>query len=408
MVKNAIRKNNIREIFRSPGRYFAILGIILLGAGFFSGLRVTRDAMVKTADTYLENAAFYDFQLVSTLGYTESEVEAVRASGLVQAAEGAFQQDLLVSLTEEDTPVRFLNLPKSVNLPEVTSGRLPEKPDEVLLDANTAGQLQIGDELVISTQNSEEALKSLAAESFTVVGFCSSPLYLNYERGSTTIGSGSISFFAYLLPEAFTGDTYSAVYVRLGDLGFLYSEEYDAAADAAEPKITELAKAQAHIRYENLIADNTDKLNDGEAEYEDGLAEYESAKADAEKQLEEAGAELEKSRTDLDNGWEELSKGKEELATGREEAEKELAAAQAELDAALESSSRFPTTSVNAVNATRSVAGGGSVGAVSRCTSSTGSGHARSPIVGATPQFATPRPSAVSAHTVVIFQDLGK
>ena len=54
MVRTAIRKNNIREIFRSPGRYFAILGIILLGAGFFTGLRVTRDAIVKTADTYFD------------------------------------------------------------------------------------------------------------------------------------------------------------------------------------------------------------------------------------------------------------------------------------------------------------------------------------------------------------------
>ena len=119
MVRTALQKNNIREIFRSPGRYFAILGIILLGAGFFTGLRVTRDAMVKTADTYLNNSAFYDFQLISTLGYTEENVEAIRTSGLIEAAEGAFTKDLLVSLTEEDVVVHFMNLPSSVNIPEL-------------------------------------------------------------------------------------------------------------------------------------------------------------------------------------------------------------------------------------------------------------------------------------------------
>ena len=131
MVRTALQKNNIREIFRSPGRYFAILGIILLGAGFFTSLRVTRDAMVKTADTYLNNSAFYDFQLISTLGYTEENVEAIRASGLVEAAEGAFTKDLLVSLTEEDVVVHFMNLPSSVNKPELLSGRLPEKSVQI-------------------------------------------------------------------------------------------------------------------------------------------------------------------------------------------------------------------------------------------------------------------------------------
>ena len=45
---------------------------------------------------------------------------------------------------------------------------------------------------------------------------------------------------------------------------------------------------------------------------------------------------------------------------------------------------------MNAVKATRSVVGGGVDSGVSRCTSRTGSGQARSPIVGATPQLAIP------------------
>ena len=134
MVRTAIQKNSIREIFRSPGRYFAILGIILLGAGFFTGLRVTRDAIVKTADTYLNDSAFYDFQLASTLGYTEREVEAIRAAGVAEAVEGMHTKDLLVALTEEDVAVHFMSLPQTVNLVKVTSGRLPEKSGEILID----------------------------------------------------------------------------------------------------------------------------------------------------------------------------------------------------------------------------------------------------------------------------------
>ncbi len=336
MVKTAIRKNNFREIFRSPGRYLAILGIILLGSGFFTGLRVTRDAMIKTADTYLDRTAFFDFQLVSTLGYTEHEVEAVRASGLAEAAEGAFSQDLLVALTEEDAAVRFMSLPSLVNKPELLSGRLPEKSGEVLLDVSAASDLVLGDEIVLSPQNEKEAANALAGESFSVVGFCDSPLFLNYERGSTSIGSGSIAFFAYLLPEDFTGDTYSSIYVRAGDLGFLYSAGYEEAADAAEPALKELAKEQAHIRYTRLIEKSRQELEDGETEYADGLAEYEKGREEAFSAFADAEAELEDAGTELEKGRKALADGRTELEQARADAEAQFAAAQAQLDSSLQ------------------------------------------------------------------------
>lgn len=53
----------------------AILLIVMLGVGFFSGLKVSRAAMVNTADDYLTTHAFYDFRLISTLGFTEEDVE---------------------------------------------------------------------------------------------------------------------------------------------------------------------------------------------------------------------------------------------------------------------------------------------------------------------------------------------
>ena len=335
MVKSALQKNSFREIFRSPGRYFAILGIILLGAGFFTGLRVTRDALVKTADTYLERTSFYDFQLISTLGYTEREVEAVRASGLAEAVDGMYTQDLLVALTEEDSAVHFMSLPSAVNMPEVTSGRLPEKSGEVLVDSFAASALALGDEIILSDQNSEEALDALAEKSFVVVGFCNSPLYLNYERGTTSVGSGSIAFFAYILPEDFTGDTYSMIYVRAGDLGFLYSDEYSDAADAAEPAMKTLAEEQAHLRYTRLISDNTKKLQDAEAQYADGLAEYEKAREEAFSALADAEKQLEDAEKELKDGRIKLEEGRKELETSKQDAQTQFEEAQAQLDDAL-------------------------------------------------------------------------
>ena len=336
MVRTAIRKNNIREIFRSPGRYFAILGIILLGAGFFCGLRVTRDAIVKTADTYFDRTAFYDYQLVSTLGYTETEVEAIRALGIAEAVEGMYTKDLLVALTEEDAPVHFMSLPYAVNKVDLMEGRLPEKSGEIVIDRYMSTGFMLGDEIALSNQNTPEDLDSLAVDTFTVVGMVNSPLFLNYERGSTSIGSGSISFFAYILPEDFSGDTYTSIYLRLGDLGFLYSAEYDEAADAAEESVRKIAEYQALERYVRLIDENTEKLRKGEWDYYVGKNKYITGKEEAENEIADAEKQLQDAQAELIRGRVEILHGKEELEAGRKEAAEKFAEADRKLSDALE------------------------------------------------------------------------
>ena len=158
--KSALRKNTLREIFRSPGRYLAILGIIMLGAGFFAGLRGTRDAMILTADDYLDKAVFFDFQLVSTLGLKEDAADALEGQAGIVAAEGSRQHDALVSFPEDDQVIRFYSLPKKVNLVTVTKGRLPEKDDEILLDASAGHSFELGDEVVVSELNTEDTAKA--------------------------------------------------------------------------------------------------------------------------------------------------------------------------------------------------------------------------------------------------------
>ena len=74
-MKSPIVKSTFREIKSTFGRYLAIIMIIALGVGFFAGLKVTRPAMLKTGQKYLSEADMYDFRLLSTLGYTDKEVE---------------------------------------------------------------------------------------------------------------------------------------------------------------------------------------------------------------------------------------------------------------------------------------------------------------------------------------------
>ena len=97
----AILKMTGRAIRTNLARFMAILFIVALSAGFFSGLKISTDAMLNTGDKYLDEQKFYDFRLFSTIGFTEENVEEF-LSGLSDFVEGRKEEDLgdHVSLTD--------------------------------------------------------------------------------------------------------------------------------------------------------------------------------------------------------------------------------------------------------------------------------------------------------------------
>ncbi len=94
-MKSMMRKTTFREIKQTFGRFFAIFAIIALGVGFFSGVRITTPAMVHTVDTFLQEYQFYDYRLISTLGWEEEDVESFLKRDDVRYAEGAYTVDVL-------------------------------------------------------------------------------------------------------------------------------------------------------------------------------------------------------------------------------------------------------------------------------------------------------------------------
>ncbi len=326
-------KNTYREILRSPGRFLAILAIIVLGSGFFVGLRVSRDAMIATAGEYYSDTKFYDFSLMNTLGYEREDLEEIRKSPLVLEAEGTFETDALVSVGGVDLVYMFHSLPEDINRPVLIEGRLPEAPDECLGDSWTG--LKIGDKVTVSGANDEDKTELFRERTFTVTGLANSPLYLNFERGSTDLGSGSVAAFCYVLPEAFDADYYTGIYIRCHDMPGAYSEKYDSRSEELEPGVTDLAEEQARARFDRILDDARSEIDDGEREYADALEEYRTERADAERELEDAERELEDAKRELDDGAKEIEDGQRELEDGKSElrdSARELEDAKRELD----------------------------------------------------------------------------
>ena len=333
MVKSQLRKSTFREIKSSMGRFLSIMAIIGLGVGFFAGLKIARQAMVETVEGYLAEHVFYDYRILSTLGFEQESVDYLQRQEDVAAAEGALSFDALyyVDAFEGETEqgqgvLKFHSLTEQLNTVKLTAGRMPETPYECVVDNNLFAEDVLGSKLVLAQENEEETLEHFAAGEYTVVGLIQSPLYLQYERGNTSLGSGRLSGFAYLPRDGFAEDYYTELYVSFEEGYGLYSDEYEEYLDQTEDTWESYGRQAADLRYETILADAEEELADARTEFEDQKAEGEAELADAAAELKDAEEELvdgEKqladAREELDDGWKTLRKNKKDLEDARAE-----------------------------------------------------------------------------------------
>ena len=306
--KKALYRSTLRDIKGSLGRFFAIFAIIALGVGFFSGVKITTPVMVNTIDTLYKDKNLFDYKLVSTLGWEDKDVERVRSRKDVEYAEGAFEYDV-ICLNNEDKDIVFkaLSITDNVNGLMLREGRLPENANEVILDNKNRNNFKLGDTLRLSPGNSEDTFGHFKNREYTIVGFTDSVLYINFERGSTSLGNGIVDGFIYLPKDAFDEEVYTEIYVKLTNDSNLFSDEYDEKMDDKRPKWEETADEAALSRYDRIYSEASEEISDAK----ETLAEE---KADAEKELSDAREELDDGKKELDDAAAEISDGEMELS----------------------------------------------------------------------------------------------
>ena len=287
---SAVRKTALREIKSTFGRFFAIMAIIALGVGFFSGVRITTPAMVRTVDGFLEEKQLYDLRLLSSLGWREDDIENFRSRSGVRYAEGAYSFDVLTAGSREYV-LRVHSLPGDINGVRLVSGRMPQSEDECIADSGK-DSFRLGKKIVLSEDNSDTVLKALKTKTFTVVGTCDSSLYINFERGTTSVGNGEIDAFVYLPKESFDLDVYTEAYVRFDHDLEIYSDGYDDFMDGRDRTWEDIAQSRGELRLRELRDEAEEKLNDGREELEKNRAEGQEKLDSAKKELDSAKSQL--------------------------------------------------------------------------------------------------------------------
>ena len=312
-MKNAMQKDFWREIKHTKSRFFSMMILVALSVAFLSGLKATAPDMKHTGDDYLDSLHLADIQVLSTLGLTDEDIAALRAQDKIEDAEGEYVIDAFASSDSLDAVVKVLSLTdRGISDVLLREGRMPERADECVVEENMLSLMNIAIGDTITLTPGDDLSDALAQDTYTVVGTVRSPVYLAVERGTSTLGSGTVKAYLYLPREAFTLDYYTAAYVRVSGAAEMtaFYDDYDDYIDDVIDSLEDFSERRASLRHDELVDEATEKLDDAQKELDD-------AKAEADEKLGDARKELADARRKLDDGWKEYDDGKQELADSR-------------------------------------------------------------------------------------------
>ena len=316
----ALHKDFWMEIRKSKARFISIFLIVALGVAFFSGIQASSPDMRYSGDAYYEAAKLMDLKIQGTLGLTQRDVKAVSDIDGVELAEGGYSTDVMSGEDDARKVLHLEAISSNFNLLTADEGRIPEKSGEIFLDKPFAKNrgYKIGDTISVSEDGDSELLKKTT---YTVVGIGSSPLYISFNRGNTTLGSGEVSGFGYILPEDFEQEAFTQIYIMVHESGDVisYTDAYDNLIKKIRKRVEGIEKEQCSLRYEEIVAEANEKLDDARKELEDGKKESEEKLGDAKKKLDDGQKKYEDGKKEYEDGKQQLSDAKKELTDGKQQ-----------------------------------------------------------------------------------------
>ena len=331
MKKKALRKDFYMEIRKSMGRFLSIFFIVAIGCAFFAGIRSSEPDMRYSGDAYFDRKNLMDLQVISTMGLTDEDVESIEKLDGIEKAEAGYSVDALCTEGDNQIVMHVMSLLPSMNQVQVENGRLPEKSDECVVDADflSKSTLKIGDRVTLSSGTDKPVTDSLKEDTFTIVGSVSSPCYIGFQRGSTTIGSGNISAFLCVPEESFCMEVYTEIYAQVKGAEKLtaFTDQYDQRIDSVMKEVEAIKEEREKARYDEIVTEASEKLADAEKEITDAEAELEQGKAEAQEKLTAAREKLENAQKELEQAKKELASSQAKIASSKEEleqAQKEL------------------------------------------------------------------------------------
>ena len=360
-LKKALLKDTFKEIKKSYKRFISILLMALLGVGFFAGLRASSPDMIDSIDTYYKKQNVYDIQIMSTLGLTDSDIEALCNIKNVENVYGTYSRDGLIKTNDKEIVSKILCM-DNVNVPILVEGNQPENIDECVVEESFLKNTdkKIGETIEIEPEKIDgEETEYLKNRTLKIVGIVESPLYISRERGSSKLGTGVVNHYIYVNKENVNTEAYTEIYITLENTKNYQtgSRKYEDYVEETKDEIEKIKEERENARYQELIDEanaeiaktekefNTEKqngetqlqeaenkINEGKEKLEAGEAEITSNEQKANQQFKNGEAQIESAKTEIAKNALRLNNEKIEAQKGFQEAENQKAGLQSTLE----------------------------------------------------------------------------
>lgn len=221
-------KETIVCMVKTSKRFISILVIVLLGVGFFAGIRAVAPDMKNTLDNYYEKTNMYDIFITSNYGIREEVEKKLEEKYNVETG---YSFDAITTKKEDyATKIISYNKEDKINTPKLIKGKMPEKVDEVVVDNDFRSEIKIGDKITIDSN-------LINNKTVTVTGYVESPLYISTEHDSTNLLSGTIDYYLYMNETNIISPVKTTAYINLAAEESRFSKKYEDTVKKAKTDI---------------------------------------------------------------------------------------------------------------------------------------------------------------------------
>lgn len=344
MNKNMILKETRRSISKSMARFISIIAIVALGISFFAGIKATAPDMKETAEIYYNTNNLMDLRIISPIGLTYNDITALEEiKGIEKVIPSKFVDGVLkadgqsigdIDGSEMTCRAMSIDFDKAIDFEEnsnassdyinrisLIEGEWPKSPNECVVDGSKLSapeQFKIGQTISLEGDGTNINNKLKYTE-FKITGIIRTPLYVSFERGNTNIGSGKLGTFIYVSEGVFNFDYYTEAFITVAgaDNYKPYTKEYKDFVSPIVKEIENIEKERLPLRVEQLRAETTPKVRNGEEELANKEAEFTEKVNSAEKKLDEL-KDLAK------NGQKRINQKKDEFNATLTDAQREI------------------------------------------------------------------------------------
>ena len=332
-MKKALIKDSLKQIVKTNKRFISILLMAFMGVGFFAGVRATSPDMRDTLDKYLDSKNMYDISIISTLGLTVDDINAISTvSEEKNKVVGIYSEDVFIKF---EVVVKNITYNNEINNLEIIEGSIPQSEDECVIEynMNIGKSVNLGDYIEIEENLGEDEEATFKNTKLKVVGIAKSPLYMSRDRGTTILGDGKVDYFIYGNKDNVDSEFYTEIDISLSNSQKFntLTEDYKNLIENKKNDLDAIKEERQKLRYNEVIAEATTKLDDAQKEFDEEKANAEKKIADAEKEISDGKKEIQKNEKKIKDAEKELQDGKNTAKTEFANAEVQISSAETKL-----------------------------------------------------------------------------